>query len=64
MHEGGNPRFGKFEMLTVAEVDGRWHCTFSGVGEVFSVAWPEMSKEMETGMKEKVREILEEEEPP
>jgi hypothetical protein len=27
MHEGGNPRFGKFELLNVAEVDGRWHYT-------------------------------------
>ena len=25
MHEGGNPRFGRFELLNVAEVDGRWH---------------------------------------
>ena len=47
MHEGGNPRFGKFELLSVAEVDGRWHYTFSGAGEVFSVVRPEMSKEME-----------------
>ena len=37
MHEGGNPRFGKSELLNVAEVDGQWHYTFSGVGEVFSV---------------------------
>jgi len=28
MHEGGNPRFGKFELVSVAEVDGRWHHTF------------------------------------
>ncbi len=59
MHEAG-----KFELLNIAEVDGRWYYTFSSVGEVFSVAWPEMSKEMERGMKEEVREILEEEEPP
>ena len=32
MHEAG-----KFELLNVAEVDGRWHYTFSGAGEVFSV---------------------------
>jgi len=25
MHEAG-----KFELLNVAEVDGRWHCTFPG----------------------------------
>ena len=56
MHEAG-----KFEMLNVAEGNGRWHCTFSGVGEVFSVAWPEMSKEMERKMREEVREILAEE---
>jgi len=29
---------GKFELVSVAEVEGRWHYTFSGVGEVFSVA--------------------------
>ena len=40
MHEGGNPRFGKFELLNVAEIDGRWHYTFSGAGEVFSVVRP------------------------
>ena len=33
MHEAG-----KFELLNVTEVDGRWHYTFSGAGEVFSVA--------------------------
>ena len=47
MHEGGNPRLGKFELLNVAEGDGRRHYTFSGVGEVFSVVRLEMSKEME-----------------
>ena len=52
MHEGGNPRFGKFELLNVAEVDGRWHYTFSGAGEVFSVVRPEMSKEKETSENE------------
>ena len=51
MHEGGNPRFGKFELLNVAEVDGRWHYTFSGAGQVFSAARPEMGKEMERGIR-------------
>ena len=36
-----------FELLNVAEVDGRWHYTFSGAGEVFRVVRPEMSKGME-----------------
>jgi len=61
MHEGGNPRFGKFELLNVAEVDGWWHYTFSGAGEVFSAARPEMSKEMERKIREEVRKILAEE---
>jgi len=39
MHEAG-----KFELLNVAEVEGRWHYTFSGAGEVFSVVRPEMDK--------------------
>ena len=56
MHEAG-----KFEVLGVAEVDGRWHYTFSGAGEVFSVVRPEMSKEMERQVREMVREILVEE---
>ena len=51
----------KFELLNVAEVDGRWHYTFSGAGEVFSVVRPEMSKETERQVREEVREILEEE---
>ena len=42
MHEAG-----KFELLNVAEVDGRWHYTFSGAGEVFSVVRPEMDKDTE-----------------
>ena len=42
MHEAG-----KFELLNVAEIDGRWHYTFSGTGEVFSVVRPEMDKEIE-----------------
>ncbi len=54
MHEGGNPRFGKFELLNVAEIDGRLHYTFSGAGEVFSVVRPEMVK----GMERQVREIV------
>lgn len=56
MHEAG-----KFELLNVAEVDGRWHYTFRGAGEVFSVVRPEMSKEMERRVREEVREILVEE---
>ena len=48
---------GKFELLNVAEVDGRWHCTFSGAGEVFSVVRPEMGKEMESLIREMVRRI-------
>ena len=51
MHEAG-----KFELLSAAEVDGRWQYTFKGAGEVFSVIRPEMDKEMER----RVREILEE----
>ena len=42
MHEAG-----KSEPLNVAEVDGQRQYTFSGAGEVFSVAWPEMGKGME-----------------
>ena len=56
MHEAG-----KFELPNVAEVDGRWHYTFSGAGEVFSVVRPEMSKEVERRVREEVREILAEE---
>ncbi len=56
VHQGG-----KFELLNVAEVDGRWHCTFSGAGKVFSVVRPEMTNEMERKVREEVREILEEE---
>ncbi len=33
MHEAS-----KFELLKVIEVDGHWHYTFSGVGEIFSKA--------------------------
>ncbi len=33
MHEAD-----KVELLNVAEVDGQWHYTFSGVGEAFSKA--------------------------
>ena len=56
MHEAG-----KFELLNVAEVGGRWYYTFSGAGEVFSVVRPEMSKETERQVREAVREILGEE---
>ena len=51
----------KFELLSVTEVDGRWHYTFSGAGEVFNMVWPEMSKEMERQVREAVQEILREE---
>ena len=56
MHEAG-----KFKLLNVAEVDGRWHYTYSGAGDVFSVVRPEMSKQMERRVREVVREILAEE---
>jgi len=56
MHEAG-----KFELLNVGEVDGRWHYTFSGAGEVFSVVRPEMTKEMDKKVREEVREMLGEE---
>jgi len=42
MHEAG-----KFELLNVVEVDGQWHYTYEGAGEVSSVVRPEMDKEME-----------------
>jgi hypothetical protein len=42
MHEAG-----KFGLVSVAGVDGRWHYIFSGAGQVFNVMRPEMSKEME-----------------
>jgi len=58
MHEGRNPRFGKFELVNVAKVDGQWHYTFRcSAGEVFSVVRPEMSKEMEREVREMVPEI-------
>ena len=56
MHEAG-----KFELLNVAEVNGRWHYTFKGAGEVFSVVRPEMDKQTERRVREMVREILKEE---
>ncbi len=52
MHEAG-----KFELLNVVEVDGRWHYTFSGAGQVFSVMQPEMGKEMESLVREMVQRI-------
>jgi len=52
---------GKFELLNVAEADGRWHYTFSGGGEVFSVVRPEMDKQTERWVREAVRQILREE---
>jgi len=56
MHEAG-----KFELLNVAEVDGCWHCTFSGAGDVFSVVRPEMDKDTERRVREEVQAILSEE---
>jgi len=53
MHEAG-----KFELVNVVEVDGRWHYTYKGAGEVFSVVRSEMSKEMERRVRAMVREIL------
>jgi len=54
MHEAG-----KFELLNVAEVDGRWCYTFrSTAGDVFSVVRPEMDKETERQVRQMVREIL------
>jgi hypothetical protein len=44
-----------------SEVDGRWHYTFSGAGEVFSVVQPQMDKEMGRRVREAVQEILGEE---
>jgi len=52
---------GKFELLNVAEVDGRWHYAFRGAGEVFSVVRPDLTKEMGRRVREGVREILAEE---
>ena len=37
---------GKFELLNVAEVDGRWPYTFSGTSEVFSVVRPGVGLQM------------------
>ena len=51
MHEAG-----RFELLNVAEVDGRWHYTFSGAGEVFSLVRPEMDKEAQKTAKEGLRD--------
>ena len=50
MHEAG-----RFELLNVAEIDGRWHYTFTGAGTVFSVVRPGMTKEMERKVREEVR---------
>ena len=52
---------GKFELLNVAEVEGRCHYTFGGAGEVFSLVRPEMDKDAERKVREMMREILEEE---
>ena len=56
MHEAG-----EFELLNMAEVEGRWHYTFRGAGQVFSVVRPEMDKEMERQVRAMLREILREE---
>jgi hypothetical protein len=53
MHETG-----KFELLNVTEVAGRWHYAFKDAGEVFSVVRPEMSEAMEREGKEEIRQIL------
>jgi hypothetical protein len=45
----------------IVEVDGQWHYTFSGAGEVFSVVQPEMSKDIERKVWEEMMEILREE---
>jgi hypothetical protein len=50
-----------FQEFATAEVDGRWHYTFRGAGEVFSVARLEMDKEMGRQVREEVREMLAEE---
>ena len=44
-----------FELLNVAQVEGRWHYTFSGAGEVFSVVRPVMGKGMERRVREEVK---------
>ena len=51
MHEAG-----KFELLSVSEVDGRWHYTFSCAGDVFSVVRPEVGREMERRIKKGLRD--------
>ena len=56
MHE-----VGKFGLVSVAKVGGRWHHTFSGAGEAFSLVRPGMSKELERRVREMVRQILGEE---
>ena len=56
MHEAG-----KFELLNMVDIDGRWHYTFGGAGEVFCVVRPEMDKEMDRKVREEVWEILREE---
>lgn len=52
---------GKFGLVSVAEVDGRWYYTFRGAGEVLSMVRAEMSKEMEREVREAMRVILGEE---
>lgn len=56
MHEAG-----RFELMSVVEVDGRWHYTYKGAGAVFSVVRREMIKEMDRKVREEVRKMFEEE---
>ena len=52
---------GKYELLNVAEVGGRWHYTFGRADEVFSLVRPEMDKDAERKVREMMRDMLEEE---
>ena len=49
-----------FELVSVTELDGRWHYPSSGAGEVFSAVRSELNREMERELRKMVREILEE----
>jgi hypothetical protein len=46
---------GKFELVSVAEVDGRWHYTFSGADEVFDMVRPESKHYLPEELLEKTR---------
>jgi len=52
MHEAG-----KFGLLNVAEVDGRWHHTFRGTGEVSSIVRAEIDKEVERRVRKEVKQV-------